>query len=154
MVHSLLLWLAHAESRRYTVNMDDPSVQPSVLQEHRNTLKVSVRNQLLTWDEPTPEHQLTPLLRLFRHWNFLLVSVITGVVSFCIAPPGGRIWQRSCRAGRSKWAPCRRSSPSCFPRLLGRTVLKPGKSSTSLEANYDCCHVKSSRISRRFRRDW
>ncbi|XP_067239730.1 nesprin-2-like isoform X4 [Chanodichthys erythropterus] len=39
MVHSLLLWLAHAESRRYTVNMDDPSVQPSILQEHRNTLK-------------------------------------------------------------------------------------------------------------------
>ncbi|KAG1964263.1 nesprin-2 [Pimephales promelas] len=39
MVHSLLLWLAHAESRRYTVNMDDPSLQPSMLQEHRNTLK-------------------------------------------------------------------------------------------------------------------
>ncbi|XP_052441872.1 nesprin-2-like isoform X3 [Carassius gibelio] len=38
-VHSQLLWLAHAESRRYTVNMNDPSVQPSVLQEHRNTLK-------------------------------------------------------------------------------------------------------------------
>uniref|UniRef100_A0A673N9Q3 KASH domain-containing protein n=1 Tax=Sinocyclocheilus rhinocerous TaxID=307959 RepID=A0A673N9Q3_9TELE len=39
MVHSQLLWLAHAESRRYTVNMNDPSVQPSMLQEHRNTLK-------------------------------------------------------------------------------------------------------------------
>ncbi|XP_077075807.1 nesprin-2a [Siphateles boraxobius] len=39
MVHSLLLWLAHAESRRYTVNIDDPSVQPSMLQEHRNILK-------------------------------------------------------------------------------------------------------------------
>ncbi|KAK7133211.1 hypothetical protein R3I94_015172 [Phoxinus phoxinus] len=39
MVHSLLLWLAHAESRRYTVNMDDPSVQPSMLQEHGNMLK-------------------------------------------------------------------------------------------------------------------
>ncbi|XP_059369612.1 nesprin-2-like [Carassius carassius] len=38
-VHSQLLWLAHAESRRYTVNMNDPSVQPSMLQEHRNTLK-------------------------------------------------------------------------------------------------------------------
>lgn len=40
MVQSLLLWLAHADSRRYTVNMDDPSVQLSVLQEHRNALKV------------------------------------------------------------------------------------------------------------------
>ncbi|XP_051500897.1 nesprin-2-like [Myxocyprinus asiaticus] len=40
MVHSLLLWLAHAESRRYVVNMHDPSVQLSMLQEHRNTLKV------------------------------------------------------------------------------------------------------------------
>lgn len=44
MVHSQLLWLAHAESRRYTVNINDPSVQPSMLQEHRNTLKVSQRN--------------------------------------------------------------------------------------------------------------
>ncbi|XP_016100038.1 nesprin-2-like [Sinocyclocheilus grahami] len=39
MVHSQLLWLAHAESRRYTVNLNDPSVQPSMLQEHKNTLK-------------------------------------------------------------------------------------------------------------------
>lgn len=39
-MHSLLLWLAHAESRRYTVNMEDPSVQLSALQEHSNTLKV------------------------------------------------------------------------------------------------------------------
>ncbi|XP_043093802.1 nesprin-2 isoform X3 [Puntigrus tetrazona] len=39
MVHSQLLWLAHAESRRYTVNMNDSSVPSSVLQEHRNTLK-------------------------------------------------------------------------------------------------------------------
>lgn len=75
MVHSLLLWLAHAESRRYTVNMDDPSVQPSILQEHRNTLKVSARNRLLTWDEPKPEqHQLTHLLRLFKHWYYLWCS--------------------------------------------------------------------------------
>ncbi|XP_016149734.1 nesprin-2-like [Sinocyclocheilus grahami] len=39
MVHSQLLWLAHAESRRCIVNMNDPSVQPSMLQEQRNTLK-------------------------------------------------------------------------------------------------------------------
>ncbi|KAI2651915.1 Nesprin-2 [Labeo rohita] len=39
MVHSQLLWLAHAESRRYTVNMNDPSVQSTMLQEHKNTLK-------------------------------------------------------------------------------------------------------------------
>ncbi|KAL1254649.1 hypothetical protein QQF64_016878, partial [Cirrhinus molitorella] len=39
MVHSQLLWLAHAESRRFTVNMNDPSVQPSMLQEHGKTLK-------------------------------------------------------------------------------------------------------------------
>ncbi|RXN16299.1 nesprin-2-like protein [Labeo rohita] len=40
MVHSQLLWLAHAESRRYTVNMNDPSVQSTMLQEHKNTLKL------------------------------------------------------------------------------------------------------------------
>lgn len=45
-MHSLLLWLAHAESKRYTVNMEDPSVQLSALQEHSNTLKV---RQTLTY---------------------------------------------------------------------------------------------------------
>uniref|UniRef100_A0A3B4CLS1 KASH domain-containing protein n=1 Tax=Pygocentrus nattereri TaxID=42514 RepID=A0A3B4CLS1_PYGNA len=38
MLHSLLLWLAHAESRRYTINILDPSVPPSKLQEHRTAL--------------------------------------------------------------------------------------------------------------------
>ncbi|KAI4890797.1 hypothetical protein NFI96_001405 [Prochilodus magdalenae] len=37
-LHSLLLWLAHAESRRYTVNILDPAVQHSKLQEHRAAL--------------------------------------------------------------------------------------------------------------------
>ncbi|XP_072538856.1 nesprin-2a isoform X2 [Salminus brasiliensis] len=37
-LHSLLLWLAHAESRRYTVNILDPAVLPSALQEHRTVL--------------------------------------------------------------------------------------------------------------------
>ncbi|KAF4070784.1 hypothetical protein AMELA_G00277550 [Ameiurus melas] len=37
-LHSLLLWLAHAESRRFTVNIHDPSVLPSVLHEHRTAL--------------------------------------------------------------------------------------------------------------------
>uniref|UniRef100_A0A8C2DIN0 KASH domain-containing protein n=1 Tax=Cyprinus carpio TaxID=7962 RepID=A0A8C2DIN0_CYPCA len=45
MVHSQLLWLAHAESRRYTVNINDPSVQPSMLQEHQNTLKLQGRQK-------------------------------------------------------------------------------------------------------------
>ncbi|XP_036438507.1 LOW QUALITY PROTEIN: nesprin-2 [Colossoma macropomum] len=38
MLHSLLLWLAHAESRRYTVNILDPAVPPSKLQEHKTAL--------------------------------------------------------------------------------------------------------------------
>ncbi|KAL6486315.1 hypothetical protein MHYP_G00057070 [Metynnis hypsauchen] len=38
MLHSLLLWLAHAESRRYAINILDPSVPPSKLQEHRTAL--------------------------------------------------------------------------------------------------------------------
>lgn len=37
-LHSLLLWLARAESRRYTVNIHHPSTSAAVLLEHRRTL--------------------------------------------------------------------------------------------------------------------
>ncbi|KAJ8290336.1 hypothetical protein GJAV_G00011560 [Gymnothorax javanicus] len=38
-LHSLLLWLAHTESRRFAVNINDPSLDPTVLREHCTTLK-------------------------------------------------------------------------------------------------------------------
>ncbi|KAK5852700.1 hypothetical protein PBY51_006550 [Eleginops maclovinus] len=37
-LHSLLLWLAHAESRRYAVDIRDPHTPLAALQQHRNTL--------------------------------------------------------------------------------------------------------------------
>uniref|UniRef100_A0AAQ6IQR6 KASH domain-containing protein n=1 Tax=Anabas testudineus TaxID=64144 RepID=A0AAQ6IQR6_ANATE len=37
-LHSLLLWLAHAESRRYTVDIHHPETHVRALQQHRNTL--------------------------------------------------------------------------------------------------------------------
>ncbi|XP_069371611.1 nesprin-2a isoform X5 [Paralichthys olivaceus] len=37
-LHSLLLWLAHAESRRYTVDISDPDTSVRALQQHRYTL--------------------------------------------------------------------------------------------------------------------
>ncbi|XP_033991567.1 nesprin-2 isoform X3 [Trematomus bernacchii] len=37
-LHSLLLWLAHAESRRYAVDIRDPHTPVAALQQHRNTL--------------------------------------------------------------------------------------------------------------------
>ncbi|KAK6295335.1 hypothetical protein J4Q44_G00345610 [Coregonus suidteri] len=37
-LHSLLLWLAHAESRRYTVDIHHPDTSTGTLWEHRNTL--------------------------------------------------------------------------------------------------------------------
>ncbi|KAM3603169.1 uncharacterized protein V6R79_017666 [Siganus canaliculatus] len=37
-LHSLLLWLAHAESRRYAVDISHPDTPVQVLQQHRNTL--------------------------------------------------------------------------------------------------------------------
>lgn len=40
MLHSLLLWLAQAESQRYMVNIHDLNVDINMLQEHRDTLKV------------------------------------------------------------------------------------------------------------------
>ncbi|KAI4872642.1 hypothetical protein NFI96_028689 [Prochilodus magdalenae] len=39
-LHSLLLWLARAESQRYMVNIHDRNVDVTVLQEHRDTLQV------------------------------------------------------------------------------------------------------------------
>lgn len=38
-LHSLLLWLARAESQRYMVNIHDRNVDTNILQEHRDTLK-------------------------------------------------------------------------------------------------------------------
>ncbi|XP_037606336.1 nesprin-2-like isoform X2 [Sebastes umbrosus] len=37
-LHSLLLWLAHAESRRYAVDISDPDTPVQALQQHRGTL--------------------------------------------------------------------------------------------------------------------
>ncbi|CAN9507959.1 unnamed protein product [Ophioblennius macclurei] len=37
-LHSLLLWLAHAESRRYAVDISQPETSAAALQQHRNTL--------------------------------------------------------------------------------------------------------------------
>nr|XP_046228198.1 nesprin-2 isoform X4 [Scatophagus argus] len=37
-LHSLLLWLAHAESRRYAVDISDPDTPVRALQQHRKTL--------------------------------------------------------------------------------------------------------------------
>lgn len=40
-LHSLLLWLAHAESRRYAVDVSHPDTGVRALQQHRDTLTVS-----------------------------------------------------------------------------------------------------------------
>ncbi|KAB5582142.1 hypothetical protein PHYPO_G00183770 [Pangasianodon hypophthalmus] len=49
-LHSLLLWLARAESQRYMVNIHDPNGDVDVLQEHRDTLK-AVQRELLGREE-------------------------------------------------------------------------------------------------------
>ncbi|TSV02078.1 Nesprin-2 [Bagarius yarrelli] len=49
-LHSLLLWLARAESQRYMVNIHDPNVDVDVLQEHRDTLK-AVQFELLAQEQ-------------------------------------------------------------------------------------------------------
>ncbi|TRY90475.1 hypothetical protein DNTS_015635 [Danionella cerebrum] len=44
-LHSLLLWLAKAESQRYMVNIHDQNTELTILQEHQDTLK-SVHSEL------------------------------------------------------------------------------------------------------------
>uniref|UniRef100_A0A3B4CB29 KASH domain-containing protein n=1 Tax=Pygocentrus nattereri TaxID=42514 RepID=A0A3B4CB29_PYGNA len=44
-LHSLLLWLARAESQRYMVNIHDRNVDVNILQEHRDTLKVELHGR-------------------------------------------------------------------------------------------------------------
>lgn len=39
-LHSLLLWLAHADSRRYAVDISHPDTPLEALQQHRSTLTV------------------------------------------------------------------------------------------------------------------
>ncbi|KAM4521617.1 nesprin-2a isoform 3-T4 [Odontesthes bonariensis] len=44
-LHSLLLWLAHAESRRYAVDINHPNTTVRALQQHSNTL-IELREEL------------------------------------------------------------------------------------------------------------
>uniref|UniRef100_A0A8C4SXD6 KASH domain-containing protein n=1 Tax=Erpetoichthys calabaricus TaxID=27687 RepID=A0A8C4SXD6_ERPCA len=41
--HNLLLWLAHAESRRFTVDLSEPNIESSILLKHQTTLKVTMK---------------------------------------------------------------------------------------------------------------
>lgn len=43
-LHSLLLWLDHAERRRPAVSVGQPDTSPSALQEHRDTLRVGTQS--------------------------------------------------------------------------------------------------------------
>lgn len=65
-LHSLLLWLAHAESRRYTVDIHHPETTVRALRQHRLTL-TAVREELIRrqshqsslqtlWSQLQPEH--------------------------------------------------------------------------------------------------
>uniref|UniRef100_A0A8C2DAU3 Spectrin repeat containing, nuclear envelope 2b n=1 Tax=Cyprinus carpio TaxID=7962 RepID=A0A8C2DAU3_CYPCA len=44
-LHSLLLWLAKAESQRYMVNIHDQNTDLNILQEHRDTLKQDLQSR-------------------------------------------------------------------------------------------------------------
>uniref|UniRef100_A0A671L8B7 Spectrin repeat containing, nuclear envelope 2b n=1 Tax=Sinocyclocheilus anshuiensis TaxID=1608454 RepID=A0A671L8B7_9TELE len=44
-LHSLLLWLAKAESQRYMVNIHDQNTDLNILQEHQDTLKQDLRSR-------------------------------------------------------------------------------------------------------------
>lgn len=47
-LHSLLLWLDHAERRCQAASISEPDTSLSALQEHRNTLRVGTRSLLAT----------------------------------------------------------------------------------------------------------
>lgn len=42
-IHSLLLWLDHAERRRHAAGISQPDASLRALQEHRSTLQVGAR---------------------------------------------------------------------------------------------------------------
>ncbi|XP_058234972.1 nesprin-1 isoform X2 [Hemibagrus wyckioides] len=91
-LHSLLLWLAHAESRRFTVNIHDPSVQPSVLHEHKAVLmgleeELNVRQkrvsslqeittELLPESGPEDDFEATEKLHVIRNKLQLLLRQV------------------------------------------------------------------------------
>ncbi|KAK3542505.1 hypothetical protein QTP86_027710 [Hemibagrus guttatus] len=91
-LHSLLLWLAHAESRRFTVNIHDPSVEPSVLHEHRAVLmgleeelnarqrRVSslqeISTELLPESGPEDDFEATEKLHVIRNKLRLLLRQV------------------------------------------------------------------------------
>ncbi|KAK2864041.1 hypothetical protein Q7C36_003195 [Tachysurus vachellii] len=91
-LHSLLLWLAHAESRRFTVNINDPSVQLSMLHEHRAVLmgleeelnarrrRVSslqeITTELLPESGPEDDFEATEKLHVIRNKLQLLLRQV------------------------------------------------------------------------------
>ncbi|GAA6103692.1 nesprin-2 [Tachysurus ichikawai] len=91
-LHSLLLWLAHAESTRFTVNINDPSVHPSMLHEHRAALmgleeelnarqrRVSslqeITTELLPESGPEDDFEATEKLHVIRNKLQLLLRQV------------------------------------------------------------------------------
>ncbi|MCI4389446.1 hypothetical protein PGIGA_G00098050 [Pangasianodon gigas] len=91
-LHSLLLWLAHAESRRFTVNVHHPSVQISVLHEHRTALMgleeelkarqmrvtslQEITTELLPESGPEDDYEATEKLHVIRNKLRLLLRQV------------------------------------------------------------------------------
>lgn len=70
-LHSLLLWLAHAESRRYAADISDPATPATDLRQHLSTLTVSRWNPGCS-TKRCGTSRVPPLGRLRRHLLHLL----------------------------------------------------------------------------------
>lgn len=108
-LHSLLLWLAHADSRRYAVDATHPDTPVEALQQHRSTLTVG------GYYHP---FEASSRFAFFAGWHRRHFS------DSC------RICGRSCSAGwaaRLPFTPCGRSSRS---GRRPRTAARPRRSCT------------------------
>lgn len=130
-LHSLLLWLAHAESRRYTVDISHPDTSIKALQQHHSTLTVGSYYHIFAIIYHLAHH---------RHHFWLL--------RFC------RICGRSCSAGRASRPPSRLCGRSSSPRRRPTTAARPGRNSTWRAVNWSYCWGRWTRTSASWNNDW
>lgn len=134
MLHSLLLWLAQAENRRYSVNARDLTARRSATLEQRDALMVS-----------TPTHFIKRRER----------DTEKPPACETLSPPSRcRRCRRSCAAGSGRSRPCRTSPLSSSWRPPGRTAWRPERRFMSSATSCVCCCDRWPPTCTRCRGEW
>lgn len=107
-LHSLLLWLAHAESRRFAVDIRNPETPVRALQRHCNTLTVSTKRIYQRVEE---NKRIRCHFHLLCLWSTGAAEGAAGQASSAGVPPVSVVSAAAQRRGRGE-----RRGPGEAPR--------------------------------------